>query len=78
MLGYLCDKREMSGLRHPPEVENALISSHNPLSIPLSILHPRVQRSSRLIHWLIHLVPASFMISRPFTATSSPVHANWN
>lgn len=54
-------------------------SSSSPSFFPrLLFLAPRAARSSRLIHWLIHFVTASFMISWPFTAIFSSVHTSWN
>lgn len=54
-------------------------SSSSPSFFPRLLFPvPRAARSSRLIHWLIHFVTASFMISWSFTAIFSPVHTSWN
>lgn len=54
-------------------------SSSSPSFFPRFLFPaPHAARSSRLIHWLIHFVTASFMISWPLTAIFSPVHTSWN
>lgn len=76
MSGHLCDKRDTS--------RELCLGSNKPGLLSL-VSHPITYPAHsflvvRLIHWLIHFVPTSFAISRPFSililsTSSSPLSA---